>query len=77
MTDVQPDKPPRINPTNLNPIVPRTQGFLAYIHVKGERRRLGWFNTETKAVKAFNAAALEAFGDDARLLDLPTERGPQ
>lgn len=47
----------------------RTNGdkWEAYIHVRGKTRRIGQFNTEDLAAEAYNVAALEAWGEMARL----------
>lgn len=39
----------------------------AYIGNKGKRLSLGYYKTEIDAARAYNAAALEVFGDFARL----------
>jgi hypothetical protein len=47
----------------------RTNGekWEAYIHVRGKTRRIGQFDTEDEAGIAYNEAALEAWGEMARL----------
>lgn len=44
-----------------------SQRWYAYIHVDGKTRYLGSHPTEDKAAAAYNAAALEAWGEMARL----------
>jgi hypothetical protein len=44
--------------------------WAAYIHVNGKTRGLGRFDSEDSAAAAYNAAALEAWGEFARLNDL-------
>lgn len=39
----------------------------AYIYVAGRKQHLGTFPTEAEAAQAYNAAAVEAWGDFARL----------
>lgn len=43
--------------------------WVAYVHVDGRTRYLGRFATETEAAEAYNAAAIEAWGEFARLND--------
>jgi hypothetical protein len=43
----------------------------ARIQVRGEKINLGCYTTEEDAARAYNAAALEAFGDYAHLNDVP------
>lgn len=50
----------------------RSRGkWMAWIHVNGKTRSLGRFAEEEDAARAYNAAALEAWGEFARLNDVP------
>ena len=44
--------------------------WAAYIHIDGKTRGLGRFHTEREAAEAYNAAAITAWGEFARLNDL-------
>jgi hypothetical protein len=44
--------------------------WLANIHIDGRTRYLGRYQDETEAARAYNAAALKAWGDFARLNDV-------
>lgn len=46
------------------------QAWWAYITVNRKRRYLGFFHDELDAARAYNAAALEAWGEYARLNDV-------
>src|SRR5688572_10640416 len=50
------------------------QKWAAYIHFQGKTRALGRFSTEDDAARAYNKAALEVWGEFARLNDVPDER---
>lgn len=50
------------------------KGFVARIQVEGKRKFLGWFHNPVDAAKAYDAAALEHFGEFARL-NFPIEGG--
>lgn len=47
----------------------------AYIHVDGRTRYLGSFLSEDDAAHAYNVAAVETWGDYARLNDVPNNKG--
>jgi hypothetical protein len=65
--------PPKRKPTSPYRGVSRTTGSDRYqstIRVDGKLRHLGRFDSEAEAALAYNAAALEALGDKARLNDV-------
>lgn len=51
----------------------KTGKFRAYIQKDGRQRHLGTFDAELDAAEAYNVAALELFGEYARLNDLESD----
>jgi hypothetical protein len=49
--------------------------WLANIHLQGKTRCLGRYKDEDEAARAYNRAALEAWGEFACLNDVPDEKG--
>lgn len=49
--------------------------WCAYIHVDGKTRSLGRFEAEDDAARAYNKAAVEAWGEFARLNDIADMEG--
>lgn len=58
----------RLGTSSLHKGVSRKRGrWAAYIHVSGKTRYLGTFDTEDEAALGYNAAALDSWGEMARL----------
>lgn len=53
--------------------VKNSDRWAAHIRVKGAKLHLGYFNSAEEAAKAYNDAAIEHFGDFARLNVMPEE----